>query len=86
MPISDYQDLQISSGGAFAISMKSAQRPFNRMSKVTMFAGDSGDGGKSRASPFFDFPSKKLDGTEVARLGDLVDGKKAILVVNVASE
>ena len=89
MPISDYQDHQISSGGAFAISMKSAQRPFNRMSKVTMFAGDPGvsselgDGGKS---PFFDFPSKKLDGTEVARLGDLVDGKKAILVVNVASE
>jgi len=42
-----------------------------------------GDGGKS---PFFEFPSKKLDGTDVARLGDLVDGKKAILVVNVASE
>ena len=85
MPISDYQDLQISSGGAFAISMKSAQRPFNRMSKVTMFAGKKshGEGGKS---PFFDFPSKKLDGTEVARLGDLIDGKKAILVVNVASE
>jgi len=49
-----------------------------------MFAAkEGGDGGKS---PFFDFPSKKLDGTEVARLGDLVDGKKAILVVNVASE
>ena len=46
-------------------------------------AGGSGDGHKS---PFFEFPSKKLDGTEVARLGDLVDGKKAILVVNVASE
>jgi hypothetical protein len=63
--------------------MKSAPRA----SKVTMSAekvtGGSGDGHKS---PFFEFPSKKLDGTEVARLGDLVDGKKAILVVNVASE
>lgn len=37
-------------------------------------------------SPFFSFPSKKLDGTDVTCLGDLVDGKKAILVVNVASE
>jgi hypothetical protein len=67
----------MASKGAFGTSMKtSAPR-----SKVVMKSG--GDGGKS---PFFDFPSKKLDGTDVARLGDLVDGKKAILVVNVASE
>lgn len=48
-----------------------------------MMAGGGGDGGKS---PFFDIASAKLDGTEVKRLGDIVDGKKAILIVNVASE
>jgi len=63
--------------------MKSATAP---RSKVTMFAGSAKEGGDGGKSPFFEFPSKKLDGTEVARLGDLVDGKKAILVVNVASE
>ena len=37
-------------------------------------------------SAFYDFPAAKLDGTEVAKLGDLVSDKKAVLVVNVASE
>ena len=49
-----------------------------------MAEGGSGSGGGGKE--FFEFPSAKLDGTEVKRLGDLVDGKKAILVVNVASE
>jgi len=49
-----------------------------------MFADSTG--GDSGKSPFFEIPTAKLDGTEVKRLGDLVDGKKAILVVNVASE
>lgn len=48
-----------------------------------MMAGGGGDGGKT---PVFDIASAKLDGTEVKRLGDLIDGKKAILIVNVASE
>lgn len=50
-----------------------------------MLADKSGGGGDGK-SPFFDIASAKLDGTEVKRLGDLVDGKKAILIVNVASE
>ena len=37
-------------------------------------------------SAFFNFPAAKLDGAEVAKLGDLVNDKKAVLVVNVASE
>ena len=73
-----FQNLQMASNGLFS---KSAQkRSFTKMNATT--GGDGGNGGKE----FFEFPSKRLDGTEVARLGDLVDGKKAILVVNVASE
>lgn len=37
-------------------------------------------------SAFFKFPATLLDGTEVEKIGKLVWNKKAILVVNVASE
>ena len=48
-----------------------------------MFKED--DGGDGGSSPFFQFSSKKLDGTSVS-MGDLCKGKKATLVVNVASK
>lgn len=50
-----------------------------------MNATEGGDGGSGK-SPIFDFESAKLDGTPVKRLGDLIDGKKATLIVNVASK
>ena len=34
----------------------------------------------------FEIPSVDIDGGQVARLGDLVAGKKCVLVVNVASK
>ena len=34
----------------------------------------------------WDIPVKTLEGKEVSRLGDLVEGKKAVLIVNVASK
>ena len=47
-------------------------------------AADGGDGdGKS---PFFDLETKKLDGSWEGKMSELVGGKKAILIVNVASE
>ena len=76
----DYQDLQFASKGMYGSRLRAS-----RTSQVRMFA-DSTGGGDGGKSPFFEFATAKLDGTEVKRLGDLVDGKKAILVVNVASE
>jgi hypothetical protein len=35
---------------------------------------------------FFDIPAKDIDGIEHARLGDMLQSKKCILVVNVASK
>lgn len=55
-----------------------------RAENVVMFASDGGGG--SGKSPVFEIPTAKLDGTEVKRLGDIIDGKKATLIVNVASE
>lgn len=46
----------------------------------------SGGGGGDGKSPIFDIETAKLDGTPVKRLGDLIDGKKAVLIVNVASK
>ena len=37
-------------------------------------------------SPFFNFQATLINGQKVEKLGDLVQDKKAILVVNVASE
>lgn len=34
----------------------------------------------------FDIPAVDIDGNKVEKLGDLLTGKKAILVVNVASK
>ena len=34
----------------------------------------------------FDIPTTDIDGNPVARLGDLLQGKKCILIVNVASK
>lgn len=75
----DYQDLQFASSGLYGQALKG-----KRTGAVTMFA-DNANGGDGK-SPFFEFPTAKLDGTEVKRIGDIVDGKKAILIVNVASE
>ena len=42
----------------------------------------------SAAAPksFLDCSCTKLDGTKVARIGDLVGAAKAVLIVNVASK
>jgi len=45
-----------------------------------------GGGGGDGKSPIFDIASEKLDGTPVEKLGDLIEGKKAVLIVNVASK
>jgi len=45
-----------------------------------------GGGGGDGKSPIFDIASAKLDGTPVEKLGDLIEGKKAVLIVNVASK
>ena len=66
----------MSSNGAFG-------RNFTRRSTKLQMAADGGDGGKS---PFFDLECKKLDGSWEGKMSELVSGKKAILIVNVASE
>ena len=43
-------------------------------------------GGDDNNSAFFDLETKKLDGSWEGKMGDLVKNKKAILIVNVASE
>jgi len=75
----DFQDLQFASNGAFGNSLKNS-----RVSKVSMMA--SGGGGGGGKSPIFDIATAKLDGTAVNKLGDLIKGKKAVLIVNVASK
>lgn len=47
-----------------------------------MMAGDGDAGGES----FFDFKCGMLDGSGEKTMGELCKDKKAILVVNVASE
>ena len=44
--------------------------------------GDGPRGGKE----FFNFKATRINGEEIAQLNDIVGDKKAILVVNVASE
>lgn len=34
----------------------------------------------------FDIPAKDIEGNQLARLGDILEGKKCILIVNVASK
>ena len=67
----------MASNGAFG-------KNFARRSTKLQMAADGGDGdGKS---PFFDLETKKLDGSWEGKMSELVGGKKAILIVNVASE
>ena len=47
--------------------------------------GSGGDGPKG-GKEFFEFKATRITGEEIKRLGDIVGDKKAILVVNVASE
>lgn len=49
-------------------------------------SASSGGGGGGGKSPIFDVATAKLDGTPVKKLGDLIEGKKAVLIVNVASK
>jgi len=49
-------------------------------------SASSGGGGGGGKSPIFDIATAKLDGTTVNKLGDLIEGKKAVLIVNVASK
>jgi len=39
-----------------------------------------------KRTEFFDFPATLIDGTKVSKLDNIVGNKKAILVINVASE
>lgn len=40
----------------------------------------------SKFTSLHDIPAIDIDGNEVKRLGDIIDGKKCIMVVNVASK
>lgn len=49
--------------------------------------GDKGSGsGPKGNEDFFNFPATRITGEEIKQLHDIVGDKKAILVVNVASE
>jgi len=52
-----------------------------------MFLDDNSGGSDPRGGPeFFDFPATRITGEKIDKLKDIVGDKKAILVVNVASE
>jgi hypothetical protein len=34
---------------------------------------------------FFDIPAEDIDGKQISKLGEILGGKKCILVINVAS-
>jgi hypothetical protein len=53
-----------------------------------MFAESVGGGGSGpKGGPeFFNFPATRITGEKIDQLHDIVGDKKAILVVNVASE
>jgi hypothetical protein len=57
------------------------RRGFATRMKATTSGGSPG-GGKE----FFEFKATRINGEKINRLGDIVGNKKAILVVNVASE
>ena len=40
----------------------------------------------TKFSSLHEIPAVDIDGNQIERLGQLIDGKKAILVVNVASK
>lgn len=71
-----YQQIDVASQGMYGASLKS-----NRRTAVRMMAGDGGDN-----QSFFDFKCGMLDGSGEKTMGELTKGKKAILIVNVASE
>lgn len=74
--MNSYQDLQFASNGKFA-----------RSSVKMMASGGGGDGeGPKGGAEFFKFKATKITGEEIPQLKDIVGDKKAILVVNVASE
>jgi len=74
----DYQKLQFSSNGAFGNRLHKA-----RGSTKLMSCG--GDGDHDHGS-FFDIETKALDESWSGTMKELVGDKKAILIVNVASE
>jgi hypothetical protein len=78
----NYQQIDVPAGGMYGSSLKAAQgKP---RSSVVMMAADGGaDGG---AESFFDFKCGMLDGSGEKTMGELCKDKKAVLVVNVASE
>ncbi len=41
---------------------------------------------QSEAKSLFDIPETDIDGNKINRLGDILEGKKAILVINVVSK
>lgn len=41
---------------------------------------------KTKYQSLHDIPAIDIDGNEIKRLGDILEGKKCILVVNVASK
>jgi len=47
---------------------------------------DGGGSGPKGGMEFFDFPATTITGDKIDKLKDIVGDKKAILVVNVASE
>ena len=78
--LKDFQDLQFASNGAFGSSLRNT-----KINRIRMKASGGGGGGDGK-SPIFDIASEKLDGTPVEKLGDLIEGKKAGSIINVASK
>lgn len=87
----NYYDVKMSSSGALQL-----QQPIfgfglfkDALSAISGLAG-----GASLKEPvknpdgknFFDAPGVSIDNKKIARMGDICKGKKAILVVNVASK
>ena len=40
----------------------------------------------SKYESLFDIPATDIDGNQVGKLGDILQGKKCVLIVNVASK
>jgi len=79
----NYQQIDVPAGGMYGSSLKATQGKKPRSSVVMMAADGGADGG---AESFFDFKCGLLDGSGEKSMGELCKDKKAILVVNVASE
>jgi len=80
--LKNYQQIDVASGGLYGSALKASQS--KPRSSVVMMAKKGGDGDKK--SPFMDFKCGMLDDSGEKTMAELCKDKKAILIVNVASE